>query len=159
MNKTLLILSISSVLMITATNSHAEIYKWVDAKGVTHYTAHPPIKKKVRVKAKNIEDEIKSAAGKYRPPKGSQKTAMASNAPQAKVNKKVKSKGTELSPPDKKLVEYCNSQRKNLEGLKNNFRNVWVDTNGIKTPLNQQQRQEKADQIAKTLKETCAEVK
>ncbi len=159
MNKTLLILSISSVLIISTTSSHAEIYKWVDAKGVTHYSAHPPVKKKVQVKPKNIEDEIKSAAGKYRPPKESQKTSMTTNTPQSKANNKAKSTGTDLSPPDKKLVEYCKSQRKNLEGLKNNFRNVWVDTNGIKTPLNQQQRQEKADQIAKTLKETCSEVK
>jgi len=42
-----LLLGLSSMLCIGLTSSHAmatEFYKWVDAKGVTHYTKTPPPK-------------------------------------------------------------------------------------------------------------------
>ena len=159
MNKSLLMLSIVPFLLVFTSNSQAEIYKWVDANGITHYSAHPPVKKKIRAKAKNIEDKIRSAAGKYKPVKGSKKTNSRENHSANNTNQKEKNHGdNELSPPDKKLVDYCKNQRRNLEGLKSNFRNVWVDKNGKKTLLDQQQRQEKVNILAKNIKETCAEV-
>lgn len=159
MNKSFLTLSISSLFLFSMTTTQAEIYKWVDAKGVTHYSAQPPVKKKIRAKAKNIEDQIRSAAGKYRPPKASQKTSNQENSSSghSDKNKNIDAENS-LSPPDKKLVEYCNNQRKNLESLRKNFRTVWVGTDGKKTPLTQKQRQQKVELISKNLKETCAEV-
>ncbi len=110
---------------------------------------------KKRVKAKNIEDEIKAAAGKYRPPANATATKndADTDTEKAKVN------GEELAGPDKKLVSYCTNQRRNLEQLKKNFRNVWIDVKGKKTNLDQEQRKEKVAYLQQRIAEDCKEVK
>ncbi len=150
------IATISSTLLLLSMNSQAEIYKWVDENGGVHYTAQPPAQQKKRVKAKNIEDEIKAAAGKYRPPANDTSKKDDDNETDAE---KVKVGGEELSGPDNKLVSYCNNQKKNLEQLKKNFRNVWIDIKGKKTNLDQEQRKEKVVYLQQRIAEDCKEVK
>lgn len=147
------ITTICSALLILSVNTQAEIYKWVDENGGVHYTAQPPVHKKKRVKAKNIENEIKAAAGKYRPPVNSTVTKNDADTETEKVN------GEELAGPDKKLVSYCTNQKKNLEQLKKNFRNVWIDVKGKKTNLDQEQRKEKVAYLQQRITEDCKEVK
>ncbi|WP_299876042.1 DUF4124 domain-containing protein [uncultured Cocleimonas sp.] len=149
------ITTIIPALFILSVNTQAEIYKWVDENGGVHYTAQPPVHKKKRVKAKNIEDEIRAAAGKYRPPANSavSKKEDGTDAEKETVN------GEELSGPDKKLISYCTNQKKNLEQLKKNFRNVWIDVKGKKTTLDQEQRKEKVAYLQQRIAEDCKEVK
>jgi hypothetical protein len=153
--KIIVLVSISSLAVIFSMSSQAEIYKWVDDNGQTHYTATPPVQKMKRVKATNIEDKIRSAAGKYRPPaKGSEPTKSTDDTAQKSGNTEKE----ELGGPDKKLVEYCKNQRNNLAQLKKNFRNVWVDIKGKKTSLDQEQRKEKVAYLKSRIKEDCAGV-
>jgi hypothetical protein len=149
------ITTITSALLILSANTHAEIYKWVDENGGVHYTAQPPVHKTKRVKAKNIEDEIKAAAGKYRPPA---ETAAAPNNDSTDTQKTEVNSET-LAGPDKKLINYCNNQKKNLEQLRKNFRNVWIDVKGEKTNLDQEQRKEKVAYLQQRIAEDCKEVK
>ena len=148
--------TISTTLLILSMNSSAEIYKWVDEKGSVHYTAQPPVQKKKRVKAKNIEDEIKFKAGKYRPPianTSSKQKNSSTNEENSSANPE------ELAGPDKKLMSYCTNQKKNLEQLRKNFRNVWIDVKGKKTCLDQEQRKEKVAYLQKRITEDCKGVK
>lgn len=147
------ITTITSALLILSANTHAEIYKWTDENGGVHYTAQPPAHKKKQIKVKNIENEIKSAAGKYRPPANSDKTSSDTETDENKDD------GEELAGPDKKLINYCKNQRKNLELLKKNFRNVWIDAKGQKTTLDQEQRKEKVAYLQKRIAEDCKGVK
>lgn len=149
------IATISSTLLFLSINSHAEIYKWIDENGGVHYTAQPPVQKKKRVQAENIEDEIRAKAGKYRPPANST-VAKKAETPDESDNNEDSEK---LSGPDKKLVSYCNNQKKNLAQLRKNFRNVWIDVKGNKTTLDQEQRQEKVAYLQKRIAEDCKEVK
>ena len=143
---------ISTGVFLVTINSQAEIYKWTDAKGVTHYSAQKPTQQKI--KSENIEDKIRSAAGKYQASSGQTSQAPAKNT--AKSNDS-KSK-TKLAGPSAKLVSYCKSQRKNLAQLKKNYRNVWKDKDGKTSRLDQKQRQEKVNQIQKSITAECAGV-
>ncbi len=151
--KSVILTSISILLMSMSLTAHAKIYKWTDANGQTHYTAQPPTQKKLRVKAKNIEDKIKANAGKYRAP--AQTKTSSSTTKQASAEDKTEEK---LEGPNPQLVKYCDSQRNNIVQLKKNFRNVWIDAKGKKTTLNQEQRQEKVSMLADKIKTDCADV-
>ena len=120
-----------------------------------HYTAQPPVHKKKQVKAKNIEDEIKAAAGKYRPPIDT----VAAKTNDSSETQKTEVNGEELAGPDKKLVSYCNNQKKNLEQLRKNFRYVWIDVKGKKTNLDQELRKEKVAYLQQRIAEDCKKVK
>jgi len=150
--KSVILTSITTLaLAIGMTAAQAKIYKWTDANGQTHYTAQPPAQKKLRDKAKNIEDKIRAHAGKYSPSKNSPKVA-------SDKEKSNDDTDTELSGPNKQLVKYCKSQRNNVAQLKKNFRNVWIDTKGNKTTLNQEQRKKKVAELQSKIKSECAEV-
>ncbi|MEE9310161.1 MAG: DUF4124 domain-containing protein [Cocleimonas sp.] len=158
--KTMSIKKVSSVFPITAitlmmllvsTSSHAEIYKWTDAKGVTHYSSQKPTQRKI--KSENIEDKIRSAAGKYQ----------ASSNVETKKNKgddlaKENGNNKDLAGPDAKLVSFCNSHRKNLAALRKNFRNTWKDKDGKQTRLSQKERQDKVLEIQNQISKECAGV-
>ena len=152
MKKIILITCISALTLTYSINTQAKIYKWTDAKGVIHYSATPPATKK---KVKNIESDIRLAAGKHRPSEADKKEANTDNKQKAKEQE---DEASELSPPDKKLIDYCKSQRDNLKILKKNFRNVWIDSSGKRTKLNQKQRQEKVDYIKNRIENDCGEV-
>lgn len=146
----------TTMALLISLSTQAKIYKWTDEKGQVHYTATPPPQKNKRIKAEDIEDEIRSKAGKYRPPAKSESSdketvALKSDAKEGEDPK--------LEGPDKKLINYCKSQRKNLNQLKKNYRNVWVDVKGKKTNLTQEQRKEKVSYLMKRISEDCADVK
>jgi hypothetical protein len=148
-------LAISIFMLLAATvntNSQAEIYKWTDVNGVTHYSSQKPVKKKI--KSENIEDKIRFAAGKYKAP--SKQSAQNSAKPTAKV-KGDKSK-EKIAGPSAKLVSFCKTQRTNLAQLKKNYRNVWQDKDGKKSRLNQKQRKNKVNLLQKSITDECAGV-
>jgi hypothetical protein len=150
--KNLSVVVISTSVLLVTMNSQAEIYKWTDAKGVIHYSAQKPVQQ--TIKSENIEDEIRSAAGKYR--------ASSRQVPQTPAQTTTKSKNiktkTQLSGPSAKLVSYCKTQRKNLAQLKKNYRNIWKDKGGKTSRLNQKQRQQKVNKIQKSITTECAGV-
>ena len=154
-NRKIINSSIVVLLFLMSANSQAKIYKWIDANGQTHYSAQPPKQLEKRIKVKNIENEIKSNAGKYRP-SASKNLDTSSDQDEKDENLDL---NNGLSGPDKKLVKYCVGQRNNLKQLKKNFRNVWIDAKGKKTNLTQEQRKEKVAVLKKEIDSNCSEVK
>lgn len=151
MKKIITLASLSTLALFISMSTQAKIFKWTDANGTIHYSAQPPAKQKL--KSQNIEDRIRSAAGKYRAP------AKAEGSEPDKGTEKKSSDNVKLSGPDKKLIESCKGLRKSEGLLEKNYRNVWVDHDGKKTLLDQKQRKEKIELIKKQIKEFCADVK
>ena len=148
MKKSLLIACLCVIALTISTSSQAKIYKWTDKKGVIHYSATPP---QTKQKAKNIEDKIRFAAGKYTPKK------VTSSTQRTASGKKVKKLSSKLSSPNKKLTAYCQGQRSNLSKLKSNYRNTWIE-NGVKKNLDQSQRKQKVQQLIDSIELNCNEV-
>ena len=63
-----------------------------------------------------------------------------------------------MAGPDAALISYCKTQRSNLSGLQNNYRNTWQDADGNKKRLNQEERKLKIDLIQKQIAKDCSEV-
>ncbi len=139
--------SLSTLALFLTLNTQAEIYKWTDANGNIHYSAHPPAKQKV--KSQDIEDRIRSAAGKYRAP------AKTEGSDSETGNKSESKEEVKLSGPDQKLINSCKGLRKSEGQLQKNYRNIWEDNDGKKTLLDQKQRKEKIELIRKQIKEFC----
>lgn len=148
--KTVILTSITALALLMSVASHAQIFKWTDKKGQTHYTAQPPTPEQVKSDAENIEGEIKANAGKSQAPPKGQVTASETNTPNSEKAK--------LAGPDPKLIKYCDSQRDNLKRLQENFRNVWVDEKGVRTQLDQDARKEKVASLTTKIKEDCSDV-
>jgi len=157
--QSVILASFTTLLVLMSANTHAKIYKWTDANGQVHYTAQPPAQSKKRIKVTDIEAEIKSKAGKYRPSKtASTTTTAATDDAQSSTTDETKSE-EKISGPDKQLVKYCKGQKNNIAQLRKNFRNVWIDSTGKKSKLSQEQRKEKITKIQNQMKEHCSEVK
>lgn len=153
--KTIILTSaLCTLILSTSFAVQAEIYKWTDSNGVTHYSARPPVQKKKDIaKVKNIEEKIRFAAGKHKPSSNTSNTN--SSDQKATTEQGQEQNNTQLSPPSKKLVSYCKGQRSNLSTLKNNFRNIWKDPDGKEKKLNQKERKEKINFLIKRITEDC----
>ncbi len=148
--KNLSTLLISISMLFINMSSQAEIYKWTDAKGVTHYSAQKPTQPKI--KSEDIGDKIKSAAGKYKA--SSQKPTYSSSQNTSKsTDGKTK---IDLSGPSAQLVTFCKNQRKNLALLAKNYRTKWEDKEGKVSLLDQKQRKEKVQSIQESITKECA---
>jgi len=143
--------AIVSLAFFVNIGTNAEIYKWTDAKGIVHYTANKPTQKKI--KAEDIEVQIRSAAGKYKA------TNTTSHSPQntsTRNSDEQQREDVKLKGPDPKLVSYCKQQRNNLSSLQKNYRNVWQGADGKKKKLNQEERQLKVNELQDRISEDCA---
>ena len=143
--------TLTALLNFTA---QAEIYKWTDSKGVTHYSARPPAQRKKTAKnIKDIEKKIRQAAGKYRP--SANVNTQSNNSEKGNKTNQQQPTNTEIAPPSKKLVSYCKKQRSSLKKLKSNFRTVWKGLDGKEKRLNQSERKEKIYYLIKRIIEDC----
>ncbi len=153
--RSVILTSFTTLALVISVSSQAKIYKWTDANGQVHYTAQPPAQTKQRIKATNIEDQIKAKAGKYRAPKNATKAVATDIEPKSDSENKNEE---DLAGPDKQLIKYCDGQRNNLKQLKKNFRNIWIDAKGKKTNLTQEQRKEKVAMLQNEINSNCSEV-
>lgn len=154
-NKTITLVSFLGLSLSTfsiATSSHAEIYKWTDAKGQVHYSARPPVQKQENTQ--EIEDKILMSVGKFNP-SSVKNTKTSTEAP---AEDDVLAENTENkdanNKPTKQLVDYCKTQRKNLKLLKNNKDIMWEQF-GKKTSLSTAQRKAKIKKIKTEITEEC----
>lgn len=151
-NKTITLISLLALSISTLSfsiSSHAEIYKWTDAKGQVHYSARPPVQKQENTQ--EIEEKILMSVGKFDPSSVKNKNKTNEGTPEDEVsaeNKETKSK------PTKQLVDYCKAQRKSLKLLKNNQNIMWEQF-GKKTSLTAAQRKAKMKKIKSEITEEC----
>lgn len=124
-----------------------QIYKWVDAQGVTHFTAQPPQSAEASV----IPTAKQPAASKpaATPPAAS---SVANDPKQAEIDARVRQ---EVAQKEKELDEYCTTLRTNLAQLHNNRRVRMKDGDGEARRLTQDERQAKITETEKAIAENC----
>ncbi|EPJ78230.1 MULTISPECIES: DUF4124 domain-containing protein [Pseudomonas] len=131
-------------LAIGNTSQAAQIFKWVDAQGVTHFDAQPP--------AGQAAQQINTAqppppASAPTPPQGDVDGA----AQQRAIDKQVKK---QIATEEAKRKENCTKLRTNLAQLQNNPR-VREQVEGETKRLSEDERQDRISETQKAIEDFC----
>ena len=140
-----MILTSSLLLVLSASAMASQVYKWVDAQGVTHFGAQPPQGQQATT--------INTAAP---PPKIAEPATAPSfesiaDPEQAAIDEKVK---REIAIQEAERKKYCQSVRTNLAQLENNPR-VRVEVDGQVRRLNEEERQQRISEAKQAIGENC----
>ena len=140
-----MILTGSLMLVLSATAMASQVYKWVDAQGVTHFSAQPP------------QGQPATAISTSAPPP---RQAPAEPAPsvdelldpeQAAIDKKVKQ---QIAAKEAERKQYCENARTNLAQLENNPR-LRIEEEGEVRRIDENERQERIAELKKSIAENC----
>lgn len=140
-----MILTTSLALALSTTALAGQVYRWVDAQGVTHFSEQPPQGQQATT--------INTATPP--PPSTEPKTTPTfqsiADPEQAAVDAKVKQ---EVAEQEVQRRKYCESQRNNLAQLENNPR-VRVEDGGEMRRLGEEERQQRIAESKKAIEENC----
>lgn len=119
----------------------AQIYKWVDAQGVTHFDAQPP------------QGQQTITVVTPSPPVGNPAAPAPSNAigDQQAIDKTVKK---QVAEQQARLKVFCDQARTNLSQLQNNPR-LREEVDGEARRLTDEQRQERTTEAQKQIAQNC----
>ncbi|MDO9624444.1 MAG: DUF4124 domain-containing protein [Pseudomonas sp.] len=140
-----MILTSSLLLALSASAMASQVYKWVDAQGVTHFGAQPP------------QGQQATTINTASPPP---KTAKPEAAPtfesiadpeQAAIDESVK---RAVATQEAERKKYCESTRTNLAQLQNNPR-VRVEVDGEVRRLNEEERQQRISEAKQAIIKNC----
>ncbi len=137
-----LIASALIVLMSTPVMA-AQVYKWVDAQGVTHFGAQPPEGQQ----ATSVNTTIAPAPAAI-PTKLPQ---VGVDEEQQAIDEKVKK---EVAAKEAERKQYCEKMRTNLAQLENNPR-LREEVNGEVRRLGEDERQKRIGEAQKAITENC----
>ncbi|MFP6862619.1 DUF4124 domain-containing protein [Pseudomonas sp.] len=138
----------SLLLAMSATAMASQVYKWVDAQGVTHFSAQPP--------QGQDADSINTATPPPKPAVAEEKKATPTfesiaDPEQAAIDEKVKQ---DVAAREVERKKYCEDVRTNLAQLQNNPR-VRVDVDGELRRLSEEERQSRISETQKSIAENC----
>ena len=140
-----MIVTTSLALVLSSTAMAGQIYKWVDAKGVTHFSEQPPQGQQANT--------VNTATPP--PPAPEPKPAPTfkdiADPQQAAADAKVKK---EVAEQEAQRLKYCETQRNNLAQLENNPR-VRVEDGGEMRRLGEDERQQRIADSKKAITENC----
>ena len=122
----------------------AQVYKWVDAQGVTHFGAQPPQGQQVE-SVNTVTAPAKPAATPA--PVAEDET----EDDQQSIDRKVKRQVAEQEAERKR---YCETMRTNLAQLQNNPR-VRVEEKGETRRITEEERQAKIAETRSKIDENC----
>jgi hypothetical protein len=143
MRRTLLLASL--LLGCASAACAGQIYKWVDAQGITHFTAQPPQAGQASL--------VPPAKQPPSPPSVAAPATPAQDAEstQADIDARVRK---EVAAKEKERADYCVSVRTNLAQLRNNPR-LRMDVNGEMRRVSEDERQAKIAEAEKAIDEYC----
>ncbi|KAB0480137.1 protein of unknown function [Pseudomonas reinekei] len=129
------------LVAISPLSMAAQVYKWVDAQGVTHFDAQPPQGQP----ATTIVTPA-SSAGKLPAP-----TPKGAIGDQQAIDKSVKK---QIARQQAELKVFCEQARTNLAQLQNNPR-IREEVEGELRRLDDAQRQERIGETQKQIAQNC----
>ena len=135
----------SLLLALSSSTMAAQVYKWVDAQGITHFSAQPP-QGQAAPTMNTVTQTPKPAAAE---PDASESSA--SLVDQEKIDRKVKQQVAEQEAERKR---YCETLQTNLAQLQNNPR-VRVEENGEVRRLKEEERQSRIAETKQKIEENC----
>jgi len=118
-----------------------QIYKWVDAQGVTHFGAQPPEGVEATTVGKSTTPAPKQAAPASGGVVGDQKA----------IDQQVKQ---QVAEQEAQLKAFCEQARTNLAQLQNNPR-VREDVEGEMRRLTDEERRQRINETRKQIEEHC----
>lgn len=133
-----------------ASSASAEMYKWTDSNGKTHYSATPP---PADVKAKNIEAEINLSSGKSKVSDSPKTDTTPDTKTETPTNKTVKPEEA-AQASEKQHRSYCDQQKQALQQISTNSLVKYIDEKGERF-LNAAEKQEKIASISKNIETMC----
>ncbi|MFJ3484718.1 DUF4124 domain-containing protein [Pseudomonas sp. NPDC090202] len=126
----------------SAAGQAAQIFKWVDAQGITHFDAQPPAGQA----AQEIDTQKPVA-----PPPSTPAAQPDASAEQRAIDSKVKK---QVAAQESKRQAYCEQQRTNLAQLQNNPR-VREEVNGEFRRFTEEERQARIVEVKKSIDDNC----
>jgi len=132
------------VLALCGNVMAAQVYKWVDAQGVTHFGAQPPQGQQVET-VNTVTAPAKSTT--MPAPVVEDETEVDQQSIDRKVKRQVAEQETERK-------RYCETMRTNLAQLQNNPR-VRVEEKGETRRITEEERQAKIAETRSKIDENC----
>ena len=132
----------------TYTRAQADIYKWVDAKGLTHYSEEPPNTGHYEV--------IKSAT---LPPSPAPTAAPAQAQPAKPAAPQPQANAQQSPAAQKQHAENCLRAKQTLGILETRSHILATDASGQQVRLTEEQRQAKIAEIKQKLAKYCQDTK
>jgi hypothetical protein len=138
----------SLLLAMSATAMAGQVYKWVDAQGVTHFSAQPP--------QDQAATSINTATPPPRPAVAEEKKAVPTfesiaDPEQAAIDRKVKQ---DVAAKEVERKKYCEEVRTNLAQLQNNPR-LRMEVDGEVRRLSEDERQSRIGEAQKAIADNC----
>lgn len=131
------------ILLMSTPAMAAQVYKWVDAQGVTHFGAQPPEGQQ----ATSVNTTIAPAPAAI-PAKLPQ---VGIDEEQQAIDEKVKK---EVAAKEAERKKYCETVRTNLAQLENNPR-LLEEVNGEVRRVDEDERQKRIAETKKAIAENC----
>ena len=138
-----------------ATVAHADvqiIYKWLDAKGITQYTEHPPTDKDIEVVEIRTDagDSNQAAAAKEEVEKRVE--GLNARREEKKLAEEQTAEGVALK---KQIDEFCTVTKDRLSQFKSGRRLTQQQEDGSYIPVTEEQRLEQIKKMEGDIKEQC----
>lgn len=132
----------------------AQVYKWTDDKGVTHFSAQPPEGQKANEVDVKVAPQINGggSAPTYKLPNGAQQPSVSNDAQQQELERKVKA---QVREDQAKVQAYCDQSRQNLAQLRNNPRVMVQSGRGETRRLTEEEREQRAAEIQLSIEQNC----
>lgn len=140
----------SLLLALAPTVMAAQVYKWVDAQGITHFGAQPP----EGTDAAAVNTNTAPPKASNFPPPAAAKPALppSTDEKQKAADEKVRQ---EVAQQEAERVQQCDKLRTDLAQLKNNPRIRVDDGNGDLRRITEEERQGRIATSEKSLRENC----
>ena len=143
-----MIITSSLLLAISATAMAGQVYKWVDAQGVTHFSAQPPQGQEASTINTALPVPKPAPAEPTKPPPTFESIA---NPEQAAIDAKVKQ---DVAAKEAERKKYCEEVRTNLAQLQNNPR-LRMEVEGEVRRLSEEERQARIAETQKSITDNC----
>lgn len=141
-----IILTTSLLLALSASAMASQVYKWVDAQGVTHFGSQPPQGQSAT--SINTSAPQPKAVEEEQPAPTFESIA---DPEQAAFDKKAKE---EVAAKEAERKKYCEDVRTNLAQLENNPR-IRMEVDGEVRRLGEDERQQRIAEAKKAIAENC----
>lgn len=143
-----LISTLSLLLALSTPAIAGQVYKWVDAQGVTHFGSQPPQDQSAT--AVNTAAPAAKPAEKAEPAEAPSFQSIA-DPEQAAIDEKVRQ---EVAAKEVERKKYCESVRTNLAQLENNPR-LRMEIDGEVRRLSEEERQQRIAESKKAISDNC----
>jgi len=131
----------------------AQVYKWTDDKGVTHFSAQPPEGQKANEVDVKVAPQINGgSAPTYQMPNGAQQPSVSNDLQQQELDRKVRA---QVREEQARIQAYCEQARQNLAQLRNNPRIQIQSGRGETRRLTEEEREQRAADTQLSIEQNC----